>query len=149
MAARKRPDLVSLFPKHRVDLDAHNEGRQTPLHHAASGTNATIVNALLDAGAQIEARDRQGCTPLHIAVSEDNVFVAMALIDRGASLSGRGHQRRRPLARAVELGFPEICLVFVAAGCRSTRHHLRQGSDLHDHDVNRILAATGFTLPSS
>jgi ankyrin repeat protein len=42
---------------------------QTALHHAASLDNVPVLCALMDAGAEIDAKDATHSTPLHIAAT--------------------------------------------------------------------------------
>lgn len=54
-----------------VDVNATNNKGQTPLHLLAMRHNsATIAEALLDHGANPEARDKIGCQPLHRSCSQ-------------------------------------------------------------------------------
>ncbi len=55
----------------------------TPLHYAAYGRDAGLVNFLIDKGAKLELRTAEGKTPLHIAAMTDR-----ARDGRGARSSG-------------------------------------------------------------
>lgn len=70
--------IACLFHQHEVmrlliarGSDIHrkavypDEGEGTPLHWAAFGVNQTAVEELLDAGANINARDKNNATPLN------------------------------------------------------------------------------------
>jgi len=50
-----------------------------------------ILNAILDAGADIELRDTEGRTPLHVAVDALNVKAVDALLTRGADVHARSN----------------------------------------------------------
>jgi truncated hemoglobin YjbI len=58
--------------------------RCTALHMAARRGNVAVAAALLDCGADIEARDRRGDTPLRRAVNCAQSAVAALLLARGA-----------------------------------------------------------------
>ena len=47
--------------------DALDAGGWTPLHFAAFKTNAALVTALVEGGADPNAQDENGQTPLHFA----------------------------------------------------------------------------------
>ena len=58
----------------------------TPLQHASSDGTAEGIKFLLEAGADVMARDRDGWTPLHLATSR-KVYVdgsVEALLEAGA-----------------------------------------------------------------
>ena len=59
---------------------------KTPLHEAAeSNENPSVVKALVEAGANIEAQDEDGKTPLHAAAILNKTPTAVtALLDAGA-----------------------------------------------------------------
>ena len=83
-----------------VDLNARN-GRMvmTPLHVAASvNDDPAIITALLDAGADLGARNAIGLTPLHYAASNnDNPAIITTLLDAGADLGAQGSEGLTPL----------------------------------------------------
>ena len=49
------------------DLETWDDSGCAPLHQAAKCDNAAIIDALLDFGAKVDARDRNGWTPLYHA----------------------------------------------------------------------------------
>jgi len=68
-----------------VNVDASSNDRsQTALHFA---TNFDILNALLGAGSQTDAKDSQGRTVLHYAASRGSVDVIQLLLMRGANVN--------------------------------------------------------------
>lgn len=57
----------------------------TPLHIALRSGRVELINALLDAGANIEAVNNNGDTPLSVAVDRLQVDMVEALLRRGAN----------------------------------------------------------------
>jgi len=82
--------IVEVLGRHGADLDAAAVGmwhRETPLHWAASNDDVALIDALLDAGADIE-RDGSsidGGPPLSCAVGYGQWEGARRLVARGAS----------------------------------------------------------------
>jgi truncated hemoglobin YjbI len=74
-----------------ADVDA-NDGvkRCTALHMAARRGNVEAAGALLDCGANLEARDSLGETPLRRSVNCNKVEVAALLLSRGADIDSIG-----------------------------------------------------------
>lgn len=72
----------------------------TPLHMAARRDNVEACEALLDCGANIEARDSVGDTPLRRAVNCSQKGVAALLVARGADIHSRGSKGLTPLSAA-------------------------------------------------
>lgn len=100
-------------------------GRQ-PLMQAVSGMDRTLscVQALLDAGAEVNAATREGCTALHHAVdfmgklgpaTEPGQFVRL-LVAAGADVEARQHWGWTPLMRAVLEGSVEETQALLAVG---------------------------------
>ena len=67
---------------------------------AARRGNVEAAEALLDCGANIEARDSLGETPLRRAVNCGRTAVAALLLERGADLHSRGRTGHTPLSAA-------------------------------------------------
>lgn len=68
----------------------------TALHMAARRGNVAVAEALLDCGAQIEARDKLGETALHRAVKCGKEEMAAFLLSRGADAQARGKSGQTP-----------------------------------------------------
>jgi ankyrin repeat protein len=68
----------------KPNLEVTDSECATPLHSAVLKGHKSIVTALLDAGANIEAR-KESFTPLHLAISEQTINIAQLLLDRGAN----------------------------------------------------------------
>jgi ankyrin repeat protein len=67
---------------------------------AARRGNVEVIAALLDAGADIEARDSAGETPLRRAVNCNQVKAAELLLQKGADPESEGSKRSTPALAA-------------------------------------------------
>jgi ankyrin repeat protein len=82
-AARNRTTAISELLKRGVRPDATNEpDRRTPLHVAAFKGNAAAVRLLLDAGANMQAKDDRGLTPLMLAAKANHAEVVQILLSK-------------------------------------------------------------------
>jgi ankyrin repeat protein len=82
-------DIVRTLAAAGADLDAPAVGmrhRETPLHWAASNDDVALIDALLDAGADIERAGSSidGGSPLSCAVGYGQWAAARRLVERGA-----------------------------------------------------------------
>ncbi len=68
----------------RPSLEITDLDGATALHVSILQSHTPIVEALLDAGADIEAR-KESFTPLHLAISEHLIDLVQTLLNRGAS----------------------------------------------------------------
>ncbi|HEX4998511.1 MAG TPA: ankyrin repeat domain-containing protein [Terriglobia bacterium] len=78
-------------------------GSMTPLMFAAREGHVDAARLLLDAGADVNAVDKNGITPLFMAISNNRVPMARLLIDRGADIHARDWYGRTPLFAAIEM----------------------------------------------
>ena len=58
------------------------------LFRAAKENRSDIARALIDRGAEVDARAEYGWTPLHAAAYKNSLDVARLLIERGANTDG-------------------------------------------------------------
>ena len=78
-------DIVRALVRAGAHVDARSDSKRcTPLHMAARRGNIAVSEALLECGADINARDRAGDTPLRRAKNCRKAGVALLLISRGA-----------------------------------------------------------------
>ncbi len=84
-------ESIALLVEHGAPLDARmsEPAGETPLHWAASSDDVEALDALLDAGADIEVTGAvlTGGTPLSDAVVFQNWKVANRLVERGARMT--------------------------------------------------------------
>ena len=103
-----------------ANLAARDDNRNTPLHWAASHSQTpAVIDALLAAGAELEARNRQyDETPLHLAASlNENPAVLETLLAAGADLDGRTNQGATALHQAAAFNSnPTVIESLLAAG---------------------------------
>ncbi|GFR51072.1 hypothetical protein Agub_g13396 [Astrephomene gubernaculifera] len=150
-AATERPDLQPRIPKTREEelllqelrRDAafdsakiaalladptlnpniqHVDG-STPLMLACKGENADIVDALLKAGADVDAASEDGVTPLHLACKMGTYRIVNSLIEAGADVNAETENGISPLFIASCEGMYEVVHTLIAAG-----------SDIHKRD---------------
>ena len=72
---------------------------------AAAAGNLFDVQAALDAGANVNAKDRSGATPLHWAVERDDLDIVKLLLTHGADadVANRQTDNHTPLTLALAL----------------------------------------------
>ena len=91
----------------RVDA-ADGVKRSTPLHMAARRDNVGVATALLECGADLEARDSLSETPLRRAVNCGQIQVAALLMAHGANRHSAGSKGQTPLTAARSAGMKRL-----------------------------------------
>jgi ankyrin repeat protein len=87
----------ALLQRNPASVNAtHGVKRCTALHMAARRGNVDVIEALLEGGADIEARDSVGDTALRRAVNCNKVEAARLLLARGADPHSKGSKALTP-----------------------------------------------------
>jgi len=100
-----------LLKKGAASLNEGNFRGQTPLHLACERGHPGVVTRLLEAGADIEARDMLGRTPLMTTATSKNMEVVNALLKKGADINAalkRGPAAYTTLTVAAMYGFKDL-----------------------------------------
>lgn len=97
-----RATVEPLFAANRDLMTATDLAGSTLLHHAAGFGAVDTLTLLLDAGADVNAKNRRGSTPLHWGI-HDEAKVRL-LLTRGAGLNARQVEGRTPVYQAATLG---------------------------------------------
>uniref|UniRef100_A0A8C7Y3D8 BCL3 transcription coactivator n=1 Tax=Oryzias sinensis TaxID=183150 RepID=A0A8C7Y3D8_9TELE len=130
--------LIHLLLCARRGLDIYNNLRQTPLHLAVITKQATLVDALLGAGADPSALDRHGQTALHLCCEYDQRDCLSALLSRSSSspcLEARNFEGLTPLHMAVQQGHQDLAKMLLDAGADINAMDIKSGQSPLVHAV--------------
>ncbi len=111
--------------------------RKTPLHVASS---KEVAEALLDAGASIDAVDVMGLTPLHTAKRSEIVDL---LVARGADVNHPGEVGATPLHMAV---FPDVAAALLRHGADINAMSRTRGTPLCSQTMDNRFGVVGLLL---
>jgi ankyrin repeat protein len=96
---------------------ATDDGGNTALHKAAIGGRVECVIALLEAGADIEAKNLDGSSPLSVSCSlPDCGATAQALLDHGADVNSSPANEQMPICEACRHARVEIVRLLLSRG---------------------------------
>ena len=79
-------DVIERFLAHpEIEVDARDKWGWTSLHYAARLGRLTVAQRLLEAGADVNARNRKGHTPLKEALRREQSEAALLLREHGGA----------------------------------------------------------------
>jgi TonB family protein len=116
-AAAGRTDAIRtlLRESEQVDIGSRDEAGWTALMYAVKAGHATIVEMLLEAGANVHSENDAGETALHLAARHGRPQAARLLLRHGADLTARDTEGRTPFYRALEHRKAEVIEVLQGA----------------------------------
>lgn len=143
----RRALILSLLT---IPAAALAETTMTDLHDAANANDAARIAALIAAGHDTEARDKDERTPLLIATRANAVDAARALISAGADVNAKDRIADTPFLYAGAEGRLEILKMILATGKANLKDTNRYGGNAlipaahHGHpETVRELLKTG------
>ncbi|XP_078608281.1 uncharacterized protein LOC144880137 isoform X2 [Branchiostoma floridae x Branchiostoma japonicum] len=83
---------------------------------AAQEGHMEVVQQLLEAGAELNDTDQDGCTPLYMAASKNHVDVVQQLLKAGAEVDKAKQDGTTPLSTAAQNGHVEVVQQLLKAG---------------------------------
>lgn len=111
-AAGYRVEIINLLLEAGADPNsAQNHRRSGPLHYAADGYKGSqwnperqveTIQTLLEAGAKINAQDKNGATPLHRAVRTRSAEAVKFLLKKGGEAKLKNKSGSTPFHLAVQ-----------------------------------------------
>merc|ERR1740124_353889 len=108
-----KTDLEALKQRHSIDMKtATVESRDGNVGLAFIFARTGQVDQLkfvLDCGADISGKDKNGATPLHYAAEEGKVDVCELLLKGGAEIDEKDARGNTPLHWAAQLGHMNVC----------------------------------------
>jgi hypothetical protein len=122
--------LVAALAEASADEQAEQHG-QLPLHAAAGGGHATVVEVLAAAGLPVNARNRGKRAPLHEAVRGGHVAAVAALLAAGAECNIADAVKHTPLHFAAMFKRPDLVAPLVRAGAYVDAANVHLATPLH------------------
>ena len=101
------PRLNAILARH-PNLRVQDRLGETPLHYAAEFEDAPFVEALVKAGAEVDAVDRGGYTPLCNALAGLHYDTAKVLLAHGADVNHKDKRGGSMLNRAKHISGPQM-----------------------------------------
>lgn len=114
--------ILHLLIEHGVNPNMMDGDLQVPLHYSCDleekDTDAALelTRTLLDAGADVNARNHHNETPLLKVTNNGNVAVAELLIDRGADVNAKDEEDCAPLSDASRGGYADLVRLLLSHG---------------------------------
>lgn len=135
-----------------ADVNEKNSRQRTPLHEAAKASRARVVKALLEAGAEVDARDADGWTPLPLAVWSPEIMEM--LLDAGADVNAEFNDGWTPVFVAASCDCIEAFEIFMNHGADPKRKTplgwtpLHLAADNGNLEMARTLIEAGVDINS-
>ena len=109
---------VAQLLKLGANVGAAAIGGFTPLHLAAQFCKSAtdIIEHLLEAGADIEAKNEHLYSPLDVAVANNNIICVIHLLEHGANIQARNKYYCTPLHTAARYGLYPIVKLLLERG---------------------------------
>lgn len=133
--------IAGLLLRHAVeDMREHlqrarGDGpNESPLHAACCHGNQEVVRELIEAGNDVNVRDRDGDTPLHYCAYSNEPGVMRLLANAGADLNAVNKQNRTPLHIAASKEHAECVRTLLSFSRRIdvNKQHVAGDTALHD-----------------
>ena len=133
------------------------EAQWSALFYAIHQNHADVVQVLIDAGADIEAKDERGCSPLHEACGSGELEIVKVLVKAGSGVSVTDNKGNACLNLAAQNGHTEtvrylLCLPEVDvnqsvnnSGLTSLNHAVSQKHS----DVVQVLIDAGADVEAN
>lgn len=144
-----RPEAVMTLLTNGADPKRADADGNTPLHHAARSSDPGVAALLRDAGADLNALNREGVSPLGSACAAGNWRLARFLLERGAQTDVAGGQPALSAAAGSEEDDPAGVQLLLRHKARVNARDAVGRSALHEAaaanhvEICRILLAAG------
>lgn len=105
-----KQEIVRLLLTHKADpnIPAQNGYQVFPLHSALSNNHSTISKMLIEAGAEVNVKQKGGFTPLHFAAQHGNIDLIIILLEQGADVTALTDTGESAADLAANKGYRDI-----------------------------------------
>ncbi|XP_023016251.2 tankyrase isoform X1 [Leptinotarsa decemlineata] len=145
--------LLGSFP-HIVNCRDLDGRHSTPLHFASGYNRVSVVEFLLQQGADVHAKDKGGLVPLHNACSYGHYEVTELLVKHGATVNVADLWKFTPLHEAAAKGKYEIVKLLLKHGADPSKKNRDGATPLDlvregDQDVADLLRGNAALLDAA
>lgn len=116
-ASRENAEIVGLVLAAGGDVRALDQYGSGVLHHVRS---VAVAKKLLDAGADLAARDKHRRTPLHAVAASGNADLVELFLERGAEVDAKDAEKKSPYVAASDLTVRAVLKKFGSKGLEKT-----------------------------
>jgi ankyrin repeat protein len=102
--------VARMLLEYQADVNSRNDAGQAPLHLLCTretrrkDDRSDIAKLLLERGAKVDVKDKNGATPLQLASYNQRVKIVRVLLDHGANADTKNDQGKIPLQLAYLTG---------------------------------------------
>jgi len=144
---RQNETLVKLLLESGADIDAVQLEGATPLLIAAQMNLTAVAEALVKAGANVNASDdRSKITPLQYAAIEGNSELAMLLLENKANPNISGHEDSTALHLAAQYGSHKVATLLITNKANVNARNDNRATPLHIAATHGRLAVVTLLL---
>ena len=106
-------EIINGCDDEKIDINVPIVDGETGLHLASMNGHLNIVKCLIEANANIEAKDNNGYTPLLLACQKGHFAVVKFLIEEKANIEANTNYGTTPLLLACQYGHLEILKLLI------------------------------------
>jgi ankyrin repeat protein len=148
----KKGEVKKIQQLEVIDLEARDQENNTILHIASYNGHETLVEYLLNKGANTDAKDNDDRIPLHLASQLGHVKVVKQLLEKGHKSTVGDKWGFTPLHRAAYKGHKKVVTLLLDAGFNVNARNHRKETPLHGaahqgiNDVIDLLISKGANV---
>jgi outer membrane protein assembly factor BamB len=146
--SRRLPILLALALLFAAASAVRAEDPGEALREAARAGDVAKIDALLAAGAPIDAPARYGVTPLYFAAEKGHLAAVRRLVERGANVNARNEFFVESVIQvALRESRFDVALYLLGKGAEDAASALEVAIERGDVELARAALATGFVEP--
>ncbi|MFN0201464.1 MAG: ankyrin repeat domain-containing protein [Bacteroidia bacterium] len=113
---RANMSVINAYLELGIDVNAYDSGHANALTKATEGNHTTVIELLVQAGANLEDKDGDGDTPLQTSINWSNRAATRKLLELGANPQCESKYGWTPLTRAIKDYNEEVVKLLLESG---------------------------------